>query len=234
MQSRKKLPGTDDNPKSPQPNDPALAAALQGLIGEMAYADNTRPYALVIAGPNGAGKSTLTRDVINEVGISVVDPDQLAKVLPPDSTGLNDLMVQKLLNDYRQIYAKAGKSLAYETVFSDPIGAKLLELKSMQDAGYRIYFVYVGLSSAQLSRARVLHRVTNGGHGVDVSKLSRRFEASLANGAALAKIANMTILVDNSSHDTPHRFVACLKRGVVISRAEVVPKWTESFLTENQ
>ena len=103
MQSRKKLPGAADNPKSPPPNDPALAAALQGLIGEMAYADNARPYALVIAGPNGAGKSTLTRDVINEVGISVVDPDQLAKVLPPDPTGLNHLIVQKFLNDYRQI-----------------------------------------------------------------------------------------------------------------------------------
>ena len=140
MQSRKKLTGSDDNLKPPKPNDPVLAAALQGLISEMAYADNTRPYALVIAGPNGAGKSTLTRDVVNVADITVVDPDAIAKLLPLDSVGLRDRLVQQFLTYIRQSYVAANMNLAYETVFSDPARAKLNELQSMKDAGYRVYF----------------------------------------------------------------------------------------------
>ena len=62
-----------------------------------------------------------------------------------------------------------GESFVTETVFSDPVGAKLQFLRDAIAANYRVTLYYVGISSAQLSEARVSQRVKDSvGNNVSV------------------------------------------------------------------
>lgn len=76
---------------------------------------------------------------------------------------------------------KSRESFATETVFSDPVGAKLHFLRDAIGAGYLVTLYFVGLASAQLSAARVTQRVHAGDHDVPPDRLERRFLQSLAN-----------------------------------------------------
>jgi predicted ABC-type ATPase len=94
---------------------------------------------------------------------------------------------------------------AFETVFSHwkklPDGShesKADIIKTLQDAGYFVVLLFVGLASVQLSILRVETRRRQGGHGVPLPKLVTRFpRTQLAVGNA-APLADMTLMFDNS------------------------------------
>ena len=71
---------------------------------------------------------------------------------------------------------------AMETVFSfwqerpgDTPASKIDLIRDMQRAGYFVLLLFVGLSSAALSYARVETRKAQGGHAVPAQKLLERF-----------------------------------------------------------
>ena len=74
-----------------------------------------------------------------------------------------------------------GTSFITETVFSDPVGAKLQFLREAIAADYRVTLYFIRLLSSQLSGARVAQRVSAGGHDVPPERLERRFRQSLEN-----------------------------------------------------
>jgi predicted ABC-type ATPase len=94
---------------------------------------------------------------------------------------------------------------AMETVFSHwqvqedgTIDSKIRLIEQLQDAGYFVLLVFVGLSNSALSVARVSTRVESGGHAVDTHKLLERFprtRMAICNGLSVADAA---ILNDNS------------------------------------
>lgn len=94
---------------------------------------------------------------------------------------------------------------AMETVFSHlrkrPDGtfeSKIDLIRQMQDAGYFVLLVFVGLMNVELSVARVATRVASGGHDVAEVKLRERFvRTQRAIGRALA-VADAALLTDNS------------------------------------
>jgi len=94
---------------------------------------------------------------------------------------------------------------AFETVFSHwnrltdgSYESKYQRIKELQDAGYFVVLLFVGLINAETSVLRVGTRVAKGGHGVSVGKLIDRFPRTQAAIAHAAPLANMTLMFDNS------------------------------------
>lgn len=92
---------------------------------------------------------------------------------------------------------QAGQSVGVETVLSSNKYQALVE--SVIGAGGYVGLVYVALSSPTISKERVRHRVSRGGHGVPEIKLEQRWAKSLEMLTWFAARASAFWVYDNSS-----------------------------------
>lgn len=182
-----------------------------------------RPVAFVLAGHNGSGKSTLWYSrLAPSLRLPLVNADRMMMSILPDAdpaTGHIPPWAQRLRDDDErwQVLSQKGvrafKSLvmdqrmpfAFETVFSHwkplPGGgheSKADDIRAMQEAGYFVVLLFVGLVSVDMSVFRVSTRKQQGGHDVDRRKLIERFPRTQAAVGHAAQIANMTLMFDNS------------------------------------
>ena len=196
--------------------------ALSNLLNQAVF-NRKKPTAFVLAGHNGSGKSTLWNErLAPQLKIPLVNADRItASILPPPDpqTGQLPDWARKLRdNDVRwQVLSQAGVQafvalvterrmpFAFETVFSHwkklPNGkyeSKIDMITTLQQAGYFVVLVFVGLASAQLSVLRVETRTRQGGHGVPLNKLLSRFPRTQRAIGYAAIIADMTLMFDNS------------------------------------
>lgn len=180
---------------------------------------------LFVAGPNGAGKSTFFEAFLKESGLPFVNADRIAAAL-----GISDAEAAATADATRKQLLTEGVSFVTETVFSDPVGAKLQFLRDAIAADYWVALHYIGISSAQLSAARVSQRVRAGGHDVPSERLERRFRQSLENlRQALAFVPEVHIY-DNSSSQSPYRLVLSRKGGRTEFAADPPPFWLHSVI----
>lgn len=193
-------------------------AVTQSLDGQ----NKNKPLAIILAGHNGAGKSTLWYEhIADELQIPLVNADRMMLSILPEKNQRNRLRswAQSLRDNnnlWMEIAQKGveafvaqamGKRAAFavETVFSywdiQPDGtvkSKINLIESLQDAGYFVLLMFVGLSNVNLSVGRVQTRAIEGGHNVDFNKLLERFPRTQhAVGNAL-NVADAAILFDNS------------------------------------
>jgi predicted ABC-type ATPase len=180
---------------------------------------------IVVAGPNGAGKSTFVETFLKPTGILIVNPDEVAKGLSPDSPEDVAYEAARVADTWRRDLATRGVSFCMETVFSDPQGAKLDFLKECQSSGYTVILVFIGLDSAVLSLGRVIQRVERGGHDVPDEKIEARFPRTFDNLRQAMTFVDEALLFDNSSSDQPFRFVAAFKAGKRQRRKGFAPAW---------
>jgi predicted ABC-type ATPase len=102
-----------------------------------------------------------------------------------------------------------------ETVFSyweeqpdGRIASKIDLIDNLKAAGFFVLLLFVGLRSPADSISRVATRVRDGGHAVPVPTLRQRFPRTQKAIAAAVKVADASILVDNSR--TPDKaFTVC-------------------------
>jgi len=94
---------------------------------------------------------------------------------------------------------------AQETVFSywkenpdGSISSKIDLITNLQDKGYFVLLLFVGLRDSQLSIARVSSRKNAGGHDVPVDRLIERFPRTQKAVGHAINIADAAILMDNS------------------------------------
>lgn len=168
---------------------------------------------VVVAGPNGAGKSTFVDRFLRPTGILVVNADEIAKGLSPDPPEAVAYEAARAADAWRRDLSERGVSFCMETVFSDPVGAKLEFLKECQSNGYAVLLVFIGLESADLSLGRVMQRVQSGGHDVPDEKIGTRFPRTLDNLRQAVSFVDEALLFDNSSSEQPFRFVAAYRGG---------------------
>lgn len=189
----------------------------QALDGE------SRPPAFVLAGHNGSGKSTLWYErLAGKLRIPLINADRLTLSILPDpepATGRLPAWAQDLRDDdvrWHRLSQEAVRALknlvmaeampfAFETVFSHwkpkaggGHDSKADDIRQMQQAGYFVVLLFVGLTSPQLSIARVLTRKQQGGHDVPLDKLIERFPRTQAAIGHAASIADLTLMFDNS------------------------------------
>lgn len=196
---------------------PRLDVLLSGAVKAAG-----RPAAFVLAGHNGSGKSTLWYDrLVTSLQMPLINADRLTTSILPEKKGNDGLpaWAQRLRDEDERWHelsqqgVKAFKRLvmdkqipfAFETVFSHwveredgTIESKADDILELQEAGYFVVLLFVGLSSASLSVARVQTRRTQGGHAVPIDKLMKRYpRTQMAIGHA-APMADMAIFFDNS------------------------------------
>lgn len=148
-----------------------------------------KPRLLVYAGPNGSGKSTVTK-ATSPVGL-YVNADEIKK-----SLGCSDLEAAQRAELTREALLKAKKDFTFETVLSTDRNLNLFH--AAKEAGYEITAVFVLTNDSAINVARVRKRFDAGGHDVPDKKIISRYERSLANLPKLVRIADRTIIIDNS------------------------------------
>lgn len=179
-----------------------------------------RPIIVAIAGPNGAGKTTFYHAHIAPAGLRFLNADHLAAHLSVDA-----YQAAAIADRIRTELVSQRESFCFETVLSDPVGAKVDFLKSAASNGYHVVLCFIGLSDARQSDQRVAMRVTQGGHDVPVDKIRSRFPRTLANLKLATRQLPHVIVFDNNDLSIPYRLVAEFKNGECVQRSKKQPKW---------
>jgi predicted ABC-type ATPase len=183
-----------------------------------------RPIVLALAGPNGAGKTTFYDTHLSGVVLRFVNADDLARELE-----LDPYSAAEAADRIRKEMFARRESFVFETVFSDPVGAKLEFLKEAERAGYTVVLFFIGIDRPQTSEDRVAMRVAQGGHDVPNEKLKNRYQRVMANlKRALAELSNVRVY-DNSDLLHPYRLVALVEERA-LSVHPPTPKWLKSLL----
>jgi len=179
---------------------------------------------LVLAGPNGAGKSTFYYAHLRPHGFRFVNADELSQQLE-----LDPYKAAEVANQIRKELLAQRESFAFETVFSDPVGAKLEFMKQAEQAGYTVVLFFIGVDKPTASEERVAMRVAQGGHDVPHDKLISRYPRVMKNlKQAMVELTNVRVY-DNSELLDPYRLVA-LKGDGVLTLNPPIPAWLKPLL----
>lgn len=184
-----------------------------------------QPLLIVFAGPNGAGKSTLRRITLSSEPLPFVNADEIAAFLFGPDAPARAYEAAAIAESIRSILLERRRSFSFETVLSDPAGAKIQFIAEARAAGYHVAVHFVGLDSPDTSRLRVIQRVNEGGHDVPDDKIAARYSRVMANLRRLLDIPDDLVIYDNSSAAAPYQVIARLSRGLLTEIASSIPAW---------
>lgn len=125
----------------------------------------------------------------------------------------------------RQDFIIARQSFMFETVLSDPIGAKVAFLTAARSHGYRVVVNFIGIESDEYSFARVFQRVCEGGHDVPEEKIRERFPRVLENLARVVGKVDALTIYDNTSKTSPYRMIARMEGELLLELSHSIPHW---------
>ena len=179
-----------------------------------------RPVLVAVTGPNGAGKTTFFHAHLEPCGLRFLNPDLIAQELH-----LQPTEAAQALDALRQTLVEQRESFVFETVFSDPVRAKLDFLKAAAQAGYTVVLCFIGLAGPATSDERVAMRVSQGGHDVAPDKLVARYPRTMANLQKAIRELPHVFIFDNEDLRTPYRKVAMFEHGNPVHLAASLPKW---------
>jgi predicted ABC-type ATPase len=175
---------------------------------------------VVFAGPNGAGKTTLFNDMLRG-DIPYINADEIAHELDAVSGAIDTLRAGRLAVERRNALVSQRKRLSIETTLAG--NSALTFMRLAKEAGFQISLAFVGIDSAELSRARIDDRVAEGGHDVPQDAVVRRHPASLKNLARAASVADSVLVFDNSGLE--RRLLLQIENGVVSIIEDQSPAW---------
>jgi predicted ABC-type ATPase len=179
-----------------------------------------RPILVVLAGPNGAGKTTFFQAHLAAAGLRFVNADLLARELE-----LEAHQAATAADALRGELIRQRESFITETVFSDPVGAKLTVFTQAMAQGYTVVLLYIGVGSPERSDERVAMRVSQGGHDVPPDRIISRYPRTLANVHAARQMLSVVLVYDNDELRRPYRLVARVVRGTVAWQVDDPPTW---------
>lgn len=159
---------------------------------------SARPEFTIVAGPNGAGKSRLGPFYSK---VKAFDGDKLALELRRqhpewkdswiDGSVISELMRQKdtAINEH--------KDFAFETNFSSQLPLNLA--KEFAEAGYKLCFIYFGLSSVEDAMARVAQRYATGGHTISNDAVKQNYEEGVRQTQKYLGLFENVLFIDGST-----------------------------------
>ena len=187
------------------------------------------PALFLLAGPNGSGKSTLQRFLAGRfraIGdLEFVNADDIAKSLPGPDSPERAREAQKKADARRAELIAAGTSFCTETVFSHESRVELI--RQAKSAGFTVYLIAVCVESPALAEMRVQQRVARQGHDVPSDRIHQRYPRTLRNLAQAARIADCTLIFDNSRLNMTPRLVFAAGMGQLLHESGDVPGWAE-------
>ncbi len=169
---------------------------------------DARPIVVALAGSNGAGKSTFFHSHLATAGLRFINADDLAAEM-----GLGAYDAADLAASIRRCLIEQGESFVFETVLSDPVGAKVAELQEVHRRGTNVVLIFIRIDSSETSKLRVSMRVAQGGHDVADDKLETRFDRTLANLNRAIRSLPLVVVFDNAELNRPYRLEAIYQTG---------------------
>lgn len=169
---------------------------------------DARPVVVVVAGSNGAGKSTFFHAHLAGAGLRFVNADDLAAEM-----GIGAYEAADLAAALRASLIEQGESFVFETVLSDPAGAKVAELANASRRGLHVVMLFIRIDSPTTSKQRVAMRAMQGGHDVPDAKLEARFARTLANLERAIASLPVVVIFDNTDLARPFRLTAAYQGG---------------------
>lgn len=198
------------------------------------------PDLYVITGSNGSGKSTVGFSYLPKIiqkNHPPFDGDkaamekrlQLYKKITPsvkEAKRLADDWVYKYFADLIKNAVSEKKDFAYEGHFADDHPWRTIT--KFKRAGYKIHFIFFGLTDTILSEQRVLERAKQGGHNVPLYEIERNFYGNLFHLNKRFKLIHELKIIDTSASNT-HKALAS---GVVEEALHhgKLPEWFEKYL----
>lgn len=95
----------------------------------------------------------------------------------------------------------AREDFVYETTLSSRQSIELM--RTARDDGYEVGLIFVALNSPDLNVQRVAERVARGGHDIPEHVIRRRYEAALRRLPDAIRLADRSVLFDNSLSSGP-------------------------------
>lgn len=188
----------------------------------------TSPELWLLVGGNGAGKTTFHKEFLAPRGIPLVNADNVARLLWPDSPEKHSYEASLLAEKERARLLSEQQSFCFETVYSHP--SKVDFAARAKACGYVIRIFYFHLEDPELNVARVASRVTAGGHRVPVRKIRARIPRTRKLVRDSVGLADELHLVDNSSAEKPYRRVALWRGGRWQYFVKPVPDWARDIV----
>ena len=182
---------------------------------------------IIIAGPNGAGKTSFYQNHLGNFPYPSINADKIAlDEFGNDEPGTATKAARRA-TEIREELVVQRHSFIFETVLSDPVGDKVAFCQRAKNQGYLIEAHFIGLTNPALSQARVIQRVSRGGHDVPDNKIAARYPRVLENLKRLIPMADQLTIYDNSEIARSHRPIAFFKEGDLIALSTEIPKWLD-------
>jgi predicted ABC-type ATPase len=192
----------------------------------------TQPELWLLVGGNGAGKTTFYERFLARRKILLVNADNIARSLWPDTPEKHSYEAALIAENERHRLLEDRQSFCFETVFSH--SSKVDFVGAAKAAGFRIRLFYFHLELTSLNKARVASRVKSGGHSVPAAKIESRIPRTLANIRQCIGLADELHLVDDSSFDQPYVRVAVWEAGQWRTSQETLPGWAKGLINWGQ
>jgi predicted ABC-type ATPase len=187
------------------------------------------PVLHLIAGLDGAGKTTFYEKVLGPTtNLAFVNADVIAEGGWPGAAVEHAYDAAALAADERTKRIQARTSFATETVFSHE--SKLALIHEAQREGYRVT-LHIVLIPEDLAVARVVNRVTEGGHHVPEEKVRARFGRLWIHLRDAIALVGEARVYDNTTAGDPFRLVATYINGRLVGTPQW-PPWTPQALRE--
>jgi predicted ABC-type ATPase len=180
---------------------------------------------VALAGPNGAGKSSFYSTYLRQSGLPFVNADQISL-----RTGVDAYKAAEFADEIRRGLVEQKDSFIFETVFSDPVGAKVQFLKETAASGYTAVLIFIGIDGPRTSEDRVAMRVSKGGHDVPSNKIAERFSRTMKNLQRAFLEIDQIRVYDNSDLERPYRLVASRDAGRAVVAQPPTPAWLKPLL----
>jgi len=184
----------------------------------------------LLAGGNGSGKSTFYRLFLEPRGVKFINADLIAREIVPENSEDASYKAAHLAQRLREDFLFEGTSFCFETVFSHV--SKVDFVAKAKALGYEIILVYVHLDTVELNEARVIQRVSEGGHNVPADKIRSRIPRTMANIKKIIPLVDSVRLMDNSSFENPFQQVAIVNQGRRKDLVFHLPQWAEEILED--
>ncbi|MCK4840624.1 MAG: AAA family ATPase [Methylococcales bacterium] len=184
----------------------------------------------LLAGGNGAGKTTFYKTRLEPLGLPFVNADSLAKQLYPEQAEQHSYEAAKIAEVMRIKLLQEGRTFCFETVFSH--SSKIDFVAQAKAMDYEIILVFIHLEQVSLNLARVVQRVSEGGHSVPENKIISQVPRVLQNIKQVLPLCDHCYLLDNSSLKDPFQQIAVINNGQITLKTDPLPNWTKELLTD--
>lgn len=163
------------------------------------------PHVVVVAGPNGSGKTTtapvLLRDTLGMV--EFVNADLIAAGISPFSPENASIQAGRIMLSRIKELSRTRADFGIETTLASRTYALLLS-RLRNESDYKVFLIFLWVSSPEVAIARVARRVTLGGHHVPADVIERRYHRGLQNFLHLySPLADQWQLYDNTLSYAP-------------------------------